>query len=65
MNHENIRLIDLHELNRLRECEKAWQAVFSALEGLGGGVFSGPRAEGLTGLQCAVAEIKRLQGLGK
>jgi hypothetical protein len=57
--------IDLHELNRLRECEKAWQAVYMALQTSTGGVFSGPRAEGLNGIDCAVQEIKRLQGVSK
>lgn len=53
--------IDAHELARLRECEKAWQALFFALQEGNRDVFSGPGAGGSSGLQCAVQEVKRLQ----
>ena len=55
--------IDTHELNRLRECEAAWQAVFMALQHGNRDCFSGPNCSGISGVQCAVREIKRLQGL--
>ena len=49
--------IDLHELNRLRECERAWNACFEALQAFNPEAFQRP----MPGLECAVAEIQRLQ----
>ena len=56
---DDIRHIDAHELNRLRECEKAWHTVFEAL------AHGNPLTlqQHGTGIECAVREIKRLQAL--
>ena len=49
--------IDAHELQRLRACERAWNACAIALIEGNPDALRGPG----TGIDCAVAEIKRLQ----
>jgi len=50
--------IDSFELARLKECARAWEAVFDQLQ------IGNPDTFGLsriTGTECAIIEIKRLQ----
>jgi len=55
-NHQPVT-IDTHELQRLRSCERAWNACAIALIEGNPDALRGPG----TGTECAVAEIKRLQ----
>ena len=51
--------IDLHELKRLQECERAWQTLYHALTAGNRATFQ----QAGTGIECAVREIQRLQAL--
>lgn len=51
--------IDLHELKRLQECERAWQTLCHALIAGNPATF---QQQG-TGTGCALREIQRLQAL--
>jgi hypothetical protein len=59
MDNDNLTTIDRRELERLQGVEKAWSAVFFALQQGNDRAFQRP----LTGKECAVAEIERLQSL--
>jgi len=50
--------ISCNELSRLRDCERAWFAVFDALLKGNPEAFQQPN---LVGKDCALAEIARLQ----
>ena len=52
--------ISCNELSRLRDCERAWFAVFDALLKGNPEAFQQPN---LVGKDCALAEIARLQTL--
>ena len=52
--------ISPNELSRLRDCERAWFAVFDALLKGNPEAFQQPN---LVGKDCALAEIARLQTL--
>ncbi len=51
--------ISAHELKRLRGVERTWEAVWAALIAGNDRAFSLP----LSGQDCAILEIQRLQGL--
>jgi hypothetical protein len=52
-------LVSEHEFNRLKEVERAWEALFSIVQARGDSVFQRP----LTGKACAVLELNRLYNL--
>ena len=55
----NVTTIDTRELERLQSCEKAWGRCFMALLACNDQAFQRP----LTGTDCAIEEIYRLQVL--
>lgn len=59
MNDDNIVMITKAEHQRLLDCEKAWCAVVDALHSVNVEIFAKP----LTGIECALVEIKRLQAV--
>lgn len=60
MDKNEIPLSELqqHELDRLRDCERAWFDCFDALIAGNPEAFSHPS---MVGRECALAEIRRLQ----
>lgn len=61
-NESHLVKIDKAELQRLKDCESAWDSVYMALTSNGAEPFWGrPGYQGLTGHQCAVKAIHELQ----
>jgi hypothetical protein len=49
-------LISEHEFNRLKDVERAWNAVFAIMQARGDNVFQRP----VSGKDCAALELNRL-----
>ena len=57
----SLTTISTHEYTRLREVERTWEAIFEALKRHSPDCFTHP----VSGRQCALTEIVRLQQIEK